>query len=169
MLETHRASCHCERVVVEARLDPTQPGYRCNCSICRCNRFWPAVALPDGFHLLSDGDELTRCVFGGGRNEHFFCRHRGVRVFDVGNDTPTGRMYGVNIGCLEDVPEQVLAKMPIARVGGMHDRWDAEPEFSGHLRLLRGRHAAIKKESMFTHASQPLPVKPKPAMAVACR
>jgi hypothetical protein len=28
----------------EADLDLAQPSYRCNCSICRRTRFWPAVA-----------------------------------------------------------------------------------------------------------------------------
>ena len=59
MIRTYRASCHCGRVVIEARLDLAQPSFRCNCSVCRRNRFWPAVALPDGFRIVSGEDELT--------------------------------------------------------------------------------------------------------------
>jgi hypothetical protein len=132
MRETYRASCHCGRVVVEADLDLEQPSYRCNCSICRRNRFWPAVASPDGFRLLQGEDALTKYVFGSGRNHHFFCNTCGVRVFGVGNDTPVGRMYGVNIGCLEGVSEQALSKIPVVYVDGLHDRMTA-PEFRGHL------------------------------------
>ena len=133
MLRTYRASCHCGRVKVEADLDLEQPSFRCNCSICRRNRFWPAVAKPEHFRLVAGEDELTKYVFGSGKNHHFFCRHCGVRVFGVGNETPIGKMYGVNIGCLEDVTEEELSRIPITYVDGMHDRWDAAPEFTSHM------------------------------------
>lgn len=133
MRKTYRATCHCGRVVVEADLDLTRPSYRCNCSICRRNRFWPAVAMPDGFRLLEGEVELTKYVFGSGRNHHFFCRHCGVRVFGVGNETPIGTMYGVNIGCLKGVTEEELSTVPITYTDGMHDRWDRTPEFTSHL------------------------------------
>ncbi len=133
MLKTYRASCHCGRVIVEACLDLTQASYRCNCSICRRNRFWPAIAMPDGFQLLAGESELTKYVFGSGKNHHFFCKHCGVRVFGVGNDTPVGKMYGVNIGCLEGVSEEELSAIPITYVDGLHDRWGSAPEFTRHL------------------------------------
>lgn len=133
MLKTYRASCHCGKVVVEASLDLDQPSYRCNCSICRRNRFWPAIATPGHFRMVSGEDELTRYVFGGEKNHHFFCRHCGVRVFGAGNDTPVGKMYGVNIGCLEGVTEEALSRIPITYVDGMHDRWGSAPEFPRHL------------------------------------
>ena len=62
----------------------------------------------------------------------FFCRHCGVRAFGVGNDTPVGRMYGINIGCLEGVTEEELSKIPITYVDGMHDGQSA-PELFSHL------------------------------------
>ncbi len=133
MLKTYRASCHCGRVAIEADLDLAQSSYRCNCSICRRNRFWPAIALPDGFRMLSGEDELTRYTFGSGKNHHFFCRHCGVRVFGVGNDTPMGKMYGVNIGCLEGVDEETLSKIPVTFVDGMNDSWESTPAFFSHL------------------------------------
>lgn len=133
MLKTYRASCHCGRVAVEAELDLTQSSYRCNCSICRRNRFWPAVAMPAGFRQLSGESELTRYVFGPEKNHHFFCRHCGVRVFGVGNDTPVGRMYGINLGCLEGVTEEELSRIPITYVDGLHDQWGSVPEYTGHL------------------------------------
>jgi hypothetical protein len=91
MLTTYRGSCHCGAVRFEADLDLTQPTYRCNCSICRRTRFWPAVAREDGFRLLSGQEVLTQYLFNKRRNEHWFCRVCGVRAFGVGNDTPIGR------------------------------------------------------------------------------
>ena len=133
MLQGYRASCHCGKVVIQADLDLSQPSFRCNCSICRRDRFWPAIARPEGFRLLSGEADLTKYVFGSMKNHHFFCKHCGVRVFGVGNDTPIGKMYGINIGCLEGVTEEDLSRIPITYVDGMHDRWDALPMFWRHL------------------------------------
>ena len=129
---TYRASCHCGAVAVEAELDLAQPSFRCNCSICRRTRFWPAVAMPAGFRLLRGDEALTKYTFNRGSNHHFFCRHCGVRVFGVGNDTPIGVMYGINIGCLEGVCEEELSRIPITYIDGMHDQMSA-PEFFAHL------------------------------------
>jgi hypothetical protein len=51
----------------------------------------------------------------------------------VGNDTPIGKMYGVNIGCLEAVTEEELSRLRITYVDGMNDRWQEPPEFFSHL------------------------------------
>ena len=133
MLKTYSGSCHCGSVRFEADLDLTQSSYRCNCSICRRNRFWPAVATPDRFRLLAGEDLLTKYSFNTRRNLHFFCSRCGVRPFGVGTETPIGKMYGVNIGCLEGLGEEQLARIPITRVDGMHDRWQEAPEFFSHL------------------------------------
>jgi hypothetical protein len=132
MTRTYRGSCHCGAVRFEADLDLTQPTYRCNCSICRRTRFWPAVAREDGFRLLAGREVLTQYLFNTRRNEHWFCRVCGVRAFGIGNDTPIGRMIGVNLGCLEGVSEEELARLPITYVDGMHDRLDP-PAHLAHL------------------------------------
>jgi len=132
MLKTYQGSCHCGAVRFEADLDLAQSSYRCNCSICRRTRFWPAVARAEDFRLLAGAGELTEYLFHTRRNQHFFCRHCGVRAFGVGNDTPIGKMVGVNIGCLEGVSEEELSKIPVTCVDGMHDRMEA-PAFVAHL------------------------------------
>lgn len=133
MLKTYKGSCHCGAVRFEAELDLAQPSYRCNCSICRRNRFWPAVAGPNGFRIISGQDMLTEYLFNTKKNQHFFCRVCGVRSFGVGNETPMGKMYGVNIGCLEGVSEEELSRIPVTYVDGMHDRWQHAPEHFSHL------------------------------------
>ena len=112
MLKTYRGSCHCGAVTFETDLDLTQMSYRCNCSICRRTRFWPAVAKPEHFRLLSGEAELTQYLFHTRKNQHFFCRHCGVRAFGVGTETPVGKMYGVNLGCIEGVSEEELFARP---------------------------------------------------------
>jgi hypothetical protein len=133
MLKTYKGSCHCGAVKFEAELDLAQPSYRCNCSICRRTRFWPAVAKADGFRLLAGEQALTEYLFNTRKNQHFFCKVCGVRCFGVGNETPIGKMYGVNIGCLEGLTEEELSQIPISCVDGMHDRWQDRPRFFSHL------------------------------------
>ena len=133
MLKSYRGSCHCGAVRFEADLDLAQPTYRCNCSICRRTRFWPAVTREEGFRLLAGGEQLTKYLFHSRKNEHYFCRVCGVRAFGIGTDTPIGRMVGVNIGCLEDLSEEELARLPITYIDGLHDRWPEPPEHTAHL------------------------------------
>lgn len=77
--------------------------------------------------------ELTEYLFNTRKNRHFFCRHCGVRAFGVGNETPVGKMYGINIGCLHGIAEEQLSKIPITYVDGLNDRWQQFPEFVAHL------------------------------------
>src|SRR5687768_15996001 len=129
MLKTYRGSRHCGAVRFEADLDLSQSTFRCNCSICRRTRFWPAVARPEGFRLLVGEQHLTEYLFKTKKNQHFFCKHCGVRAFGVGNETPIGKMYGVNVGCLEGVTEKELSKVPITYIDGLNNRWQEAPAF----------------------------------------
>ncbi|MDX5433519.1 MAG: GFA family protein [Halomonas sp.] len=133
MLKTYQGSCHCGAVRFEADLDLAQGSFRCNCSICRRNRFWAAVAKEDGVRLVSGEELLTEYRFNSRKNQHFFCKVCGVRPFGVGNETPIGKMYGVNIGCLEGVTEEELSSIPITYVDGMNDQWQQSPRFFTHL------------------------------------
>jgi hypothetical protein len=91
------------------------------------------VATEGGFRLLKGHEDLTQYLFHTRKNHHYFCRHCGVRAFGIGNETPMGRMYGVNVGCLDDVSDEELSKLPITYVDGRNDRWQSAPDFSGHL------------------------------------
>jgi hypothetical protein len=133
MQKTYQGSCHCGAVRFEAELDLTQSSYRCNCSICRRTRFWAAVAREDGFRLLAGESELTQYLFNTRKNQHYFCRRCGVRAFGIGTETPIGKMYGINLGCLEGVSEEELARVPIVYVDGRDDRWQSAPAFFAHL------------------------------------
>ena len=131
-LKTYTGSCHCGAVRFEAEIDLTQPTYRCNCTICARTRFWAAIVAPDQFRLLHGAGDLTEYRFNTRRNEHHFCRYCGVRPFGIGT-TPDGtRIYGVNLGCLEDATVKELANAPIVYVDGRHDRM-TPPEIAGYL------------------------------------
>ena len=82
--------------------------------------------------LLAGEGDLTQYLFNTRKNYHYFCKHCGVRAFGVGNETPIGKMYGVNVGCLEDVSDEELSRVPITYVDGRNDRQDA-PDFFNHL------------------------------------
>ena len=133
MLKTYHGSCHCGSVKFEADLDRMQSTYRCNCSICRRTRFWPAVAREGGFRLLSGTDDLTQYLFNTQKNQHYFCKHCGVRAFGIGTETPIGKMYGITLGCLKDVSDEELSGLSITYVDGLNDRWQSTPVFFAHL------------------------------------
>jgi hypothetical protein len=133
MLKTYTGSCHCGAVRFEADIDLAQPSYRCNCSICRRTRFWPAAIKPDAFRLLAGQGEMTQYLFNTRKNEHWFCRHCGVRAFGIGNETPIGPMVGVNLGCLEGVSEEELAAVPVVRVDGLGEQWNHPPPHGSWL------------------------------------
>jgi hypothetical protein len=130
LLKTYKGSCHCGAVRFEAEIDLTQPTYRCNCSICSRNRFWPAVIKPDAFRLVAGRSELTKYLFNSMKNEHYFCKHCGVRSFGIGN---SGQVYGVNLGWLEDATPEERAAAPIVYVDGKHDNWGEAPAITSYL------------------------------------
>ena len=52
ILEHDCGSCYCGAVKFEGGFDLTRESYRCNRSICRRTRLWPAVAKPGGCRHL---------------------------------------------------------------------------------------------------------------------
>lgn len=118
MERRYRGSYHCGAVRCEAAIDLTEPTHRCNCSICSRTRFWPAIVRPEDFRLVSGPVTLTKYLFNTMRNEHWFCQVCGVRAFGIGHMPDGTRIYGVNVGCLENVPDEVLAAAPIVYVDG---------------------------------------------------
>ncbi len=133
MLKTYQGNSHCAAVKFETDIGLTQSTYRCNCSIGRRTRFWPAAAKAEGFRLLAGEAELTPYLFNTGNNQHYFCKHCGVRAFGVGIKTPIGKMYGVNLGCIENGTEKELSVVPITYVNGRRDKRQRAPDFFAHL------------------------------------
>ncbi len=132
MQKTYQGSCHCGAVRFEADIDLSLPTYRCNCSICSRTRFWPAIAKPEALRLLAGQEVLTKYLFNTRCNEHYFCKHCGVRPFGIGHTPDGAKIYGVNLGCLENATAEELAAAPIVYIDGKHDR-HAAPSVTSHL------------------------------------
>ncbi len=133
MLKTYRGSCHCGAREVRSGPRSIRENVQVQLFHLQEDAFLPAVVKPEGFRLLAGENDLTRYVFNTKKNHHYFCKHCGVRAFGIGNETPIGKMYGVNVGCLEDISDEELARVPITYVDGRNDRWQSAPEFFRHL------------------------------------
>lgn len=133
---THRyhGSCHCGAVTFAAELDLAAGGGRCNCSICTKTRAWSVIARPDALHLLTGEAVLSDYQFGTASLHHLFCRHCGVRPFARGHlEVLGGDFVSINLACLDDVPDEVLAGMPIRYANGRDNDWMHSPAVTRHL------------------------------------
>ena len=151
MKKTYIGSCHCGAVRFEADIDLSEGTYKCNCSICTKTRFWPAVIQSDAFRLLAGEAELTEYLFHSRKNRHLFCRHCGVRSFGIGDSPESGgKVYGVNVMCLDNVDIDELVRAPITYVDGRNDNWRSPPAEIRHRmrRLLRHSGCAFGTASM---------------------
>lgn len=133
MEKTYHGSCHCGAVRFEADIDLSRGTLRCNCSICIKARFWAAVVKSGSFRLLQGEADLVKYQFAAKRDEHFFCRHCGIRSFGTGDSPRWGKFYGVSVTCLDDVSDEELASAPITYLDGRGDNWESPPAETRHL------------------------------------
>jgi len=102
MAETHKyaGQCHCGAVQFTAHTD-LEGLMDCNCS--RCRRLgWVMKAVPaDQFTLLKGEGDLTEYRFNTDKIEHLFCRTCGIEPLARGTDAKGGRVFMVNVNCLE--------------------------------------------------------------------
>lgn len=132
MRKTHRASCHCGRVRLEAGFDLDDGSFKCNCSSCTKNRAWLAPVKPEDFRLISGEDDLAE--YESTRTLQYFCRVCGVRLFGRAKDEAAdGAFRNVNLGCLDDVDPAELAIMHVQYLDGRNDDWGSTPAEFRHL------------------------------------
>jgi hypothetical protein len=130
-----RGSCHCGAVRFRCELDLLHSTSRCNCSICQKTRLWKTGPLPsEDFELLQGAGELTEYRFASRRVAHMFCARCGIKVFGHGGaDSFPAEFYVVNVACLEGLPDEHLAKLPVEYQDGRRDDWQASPKTTAHL------------------------------------
>lgn len=130
MQKTYCGSCHCGAVRFECDLDLAAGTSRCNCSFCRKNRFWMAIAKGDAFRLLAGADQLvdyqhTPKGKPGPFLHLLFCGRCGVRPFSKGGYLPAlgAEFHAVNLACLDDASVEELANAKVRYVDGAGDDW----------------------------------------------
>jgi hypothetical protein len=133
MTRTVHGSCHCGAVRFQAEIDLDESS-RCNCSVCKKQRFWKAIARPGTFKLLAGEEALSEYTFGAATIHHFFCRRCGTKPFGRGEHEALGGVfYAVSMACLDDVTDEELAAARVEYQDGKHDRWEQPPAVTAHL------------------------------------
>jgi hypothetical protein len=133
MKKTYAGSCHCGAVRFEAEIDLAGETSRCNCSICMKSRFWKAVIPAGDLRVLQGEDQLADYQFGSGNIHHRFCTRCGVKTFGRGRHESIGEFYGVNVACLDNVPDRDWAAAPLVFQNGRENKWDSSPAETRHL------------------------------------
>ena len=117
MMKTYRGSCHCGAVSFETELDlATAQTSRCNCSICRRQRYWKSLVKAETVRVKQGKDALTDYQFGSHTIHHLFCKTCGVKPFgrahldiNFGGHEMKGEYYAINLTCLDATDEELAA------------------------------------------------------------
>lgn len=132
-MKTYHGSCHCGAIRFEADIDLRLGTLRCNCTICKKLRFWPAIVQPSAFRLQAAQEDVGDYQFLSKRDHHKFCRHCGVHAFGIGTSPRWGAFYAVNLACLDDASAEELIAAPITYLDGLNDNWETPPLEVRHL------------------------------------
>lgn len=130
-MKTYHGSCHCGALRFEADIDLGRGTLKCNCSICRKRRFWPAIVRPEAFRLLGGTPGVYQ--FGAQADHHYFCKDCGVHTHGTGTSPRWGPFYAVSVTCLDDASDEELAAAPATFIDGRNDCWDTVPAVVSYL------------------------------------
>jgi hypothetical protein len=114
MTAVHRASCHCGRVVLEARGDITGV-LACNCSMCRRKGSLLWFVPRDQVQLLTPEDAAATYTFHQHVIRHRFCAVCGIHPYGEAPD-PKGQLTAaINVRCIDGLD---LASIPVQHFDG---------------------------------------------------
>lgn len=126
-MKKYTGSCHCQAIRFVVEVDLSAGTLRCNCSFCRKVRCW-TVRVPRGsFELVSGESAMSQYQFGARREQHYFCKHCGIRPFGLHKAHLADAYYGVSVSCLDNVADETLSETPIQYLDGINDDWNAAP------------------------------------------
>ena len=113
-MTTYKGSCHCGRVVFEAKakLDYV---FDCNCSACRRKGALWHGAKEEDLRIVSGEADLVLYQFGTKTAKHYFCRHCGVHPLIRPRLDPT--RWSFNARCIDGLD---LASIPVRKFDGEH-------------------------------------------------
>jgi hypothetical protein len=140
MQKTYHGSCHCGAVRFETELDlATASTSRCNCSICRRQRFWKTLVKAETVRVTAKEGALTDYQWGGRNIHHLFCKTCGIKPFGrvhldlkFGDVEMRGEYYAINIACL-DATDEELAAANVRFEDGRNDDYMNAPAVTSYL------------------------------------
>jgi hypothetical protein len=133
-MKTHKASCHCGAVKVEAEIDLAAGTARCNCSICAKSRWWGISTDPKSLRVVQGEDHTFPYSFGSRSIQMHHCKTCGLRVYGKGYVEQIGGDFAaVNVACLDDVSDEERAAIPITYCNGRDNDWQHEPKINSYL------------------------------------
>jgi hypothetical protein len=133
-LKTHKASCHCGAVSIEAELDLMAGTGRCNCSICAKARWWGISVKPAAVRAIQGEAHTASYRFGSKAIDIRFCKTCGLRVYGKGHIAQIGGDFvAINVACIDDVTPEELAAAPVHYSNGLDNDWMHAPKVTGYL------------------------------------
>jgi len=134
MTKTYKGSCHCGAIKFEADIDLARGTMKCNCSICTKARNWLTMVKPEAFRQTAGEADLGDYQFARKNIHHLFCKHCGIHTFGWGIIPDLGgKVYAVNVNCLDDLDIDELVTAPVAYFDGRNDNWQSPPTETRHL------------------------------------
>lgn len=140
MNRTYHGSCHCRAITFIVELDFDDGIRKCNCTFCRKCGYQKALVPDDALRIVPEREALSEYLpvpshWPAGDIHHYYCQHCGVHPFSRGylEKEMGGHFWAVNVACLDDASEAVLASAPLIYEDGLRDRQERAPEITGYL------------------------------------
>ncbi len=109
----HRATCHCQRVVIELELpDGVENPRRCNCSICSRRGAVTSSVPVERLRVVQGEEFLSLYEFNTRIAKHNICRHCGIYTHHRRRSDPS--VFGYNVACLDGVDVFALDAIPVS-------------------------------------------------------